>query len=86
MMIIVLFIIIFIVSIRVNKVNIFMEKFSIFIKKNVLINEIGMVIVGIKVEWKFCKNIYIIINISMNVLSSVFSIDCMEVLRKCDML
>lgn len=47
--IIVLFIIILMVRINLSNVNMFSEKLKISMKLNVLISEIGMVIIGINV-------------------------------------
>lgn len=67
-MMIVLFIIKLIVRINVNKVNRLIEKLNICRKNNILISEIGIVIIGIIIVCNDFKNRIIIINMIIVVL------------------
>lgn len=66
------------VRIIVNMVRVLIEKLNICKMVNVFSNIIGIVIVGISVVLKFCKNKYMIKNISIIVLIKVFIIFLIE--------
>lgn len=68
------------VSIILNIVSVFIEKLKVVRMVKVLSNIIGMVMVGINVVWKFCRNRYIMRKIRVIVFSSVFIMFLMEVL------
>lgn len=82
MIIIVLFIIVLIINIKVNRVIRLILNFVMDIKVNVLIKDMMIFINGIIVEWIFCKNIYIIKIIKKMVLNKVFIILWIDVYKK----
>lgn len=77
--IMVLFISKLIVSIMVNMVSVLIVKLNVVSMSNVFSNMIGIVSVGIKVVWKFCKNKYMIRNINIIVLIRVCIMFLIEV-------